>query len=72
MNLVVGCAASVVDARAIEIDARFEELGLGLVDGTVAAVAERRRVLRILTSDRTDFSAIRVGRRLDRPFELVP
>ena len=59
-------------ARAIELDARFEELGLGLVDGTVAAVAERRRVSRILTSDRRDFSAIRVGRRLNRAFELVP
>ena len=59
-------------ARAIELDARFEELGLGLVDGTVAAVAERRRVSRILTSDRRDFAAVRVGRRLDRAFELVP
>lgn len=59
-------------ARAIELDARFEGLRLGLVDGTVAAVAERRRVSRILTTDRRDFSAIRVGRRLDRPLELVP
>ncbi len=59
-------------ARAIELDARFAELRLGLVDGTVAAVAERRRVPRILTSDRRDFSAIRVGRSLDRAFELVP
>ena len=59
-------------ARAIELDARFGELGLGIVDGTVAAVAERRRVPRILTTDRRDFSTIRVGRRLDRAFELVP
>ncbi len=59
-------------ARAIELDARFADLRLGLVDGTVAAVAERRRVPRILTSDRRDFSAIRVGRRLDRAFELMP
>jgi len=59
-------------ARAIELDARFEQLRLGLVDGTVAAVAERRRVWRILTNDRTDFSTIRVGRRLDRAFDLLP
>jgi len=59
-------------ARAIELDAIFEELGLGLVDGTVAAVAERRRVPRVLTTDRRDFSAIRVGRRFERAFELVP
>ena len=59
-------------ARAIELDARFADLHLGLVDGTVAAVAERRRVPRILTTDRRDFTAIRVGRRLDRAFQLVP
>lgn len=59
-------------ARAIELDARFAQLGLGLVDGTVAAVAERRRVLRVLTTDRKDFSALRVGPRLDRAIELVP
>ena len=59
-------------ARAIELDVRFEQLGLGLGDGTVAAVAERRRVWRILTNDRRDFSAIRAGRRLDRAFELLP
>jgi predicted nucleic acid-binding protein len=59
-------------ARAIELDARFAQLGLGLVDGMVAAVAERRRVLRILTTDRKDFSPLRVGPRLDRALELVP
>ena len=59
-------------ARALELDARFEGLGLGLVDGTVAAVAERRRVYRVLTSDRRDFGAIRVGPRLTRALELLP
>lgn len=59
-------------ARAIELEARFAQLGLGLVDGTVAAVAERRRVLRVLTTDRKDFSALRLGPRLDRALELVP
>ncbi len=59
-------------ARAIELDARFADLGLGLVDGTVAAVSERRRVRRVLTIDRKHFSALRVGPRLDRRLELVP
>jgi len=59
-------------ARALELDARFQDLDLGLVDGMVAAVAERRRVYRVLTSDRRDFSAIRVGPRLTRALELLP
>jgi predicted nucleic acid-binding protein len=58
--------------RALELDARFKELELGLVDGTVAAVAERRRVYRILTTDRRDFGAIRIGPRLTRALELLP
>jgi uncharacterized protein len=59
-------------ARALELDARFEGLGLGLVDGTVAAVAERRRVYRVLTTDRRDLGTIRVGPRLARALELLP
>lgn len=59
-------------ARALELDARFDGLDLGLVDGTVAAVAERRRVYRVLTSDRRDFSSIRVGPALSRALELLP
>lgn len=58
--------------RALELDAKFKELNLGLVDGTVAAVAERRKLYRVLTTDRRDFSAIRVGRRFTQPLELVP
>ncbi len=58
--------------RALEIDAQFKSLELGLVDGTVAAVAERRQVYRVLTSDRRDFGAIRVGPRFVQPLELVP
>src|ERR1017187_8545074 len=38
----------------------------------VAAIAERRQVYRVLTTDRRDFSAIRVGPRLARALELVP
>ena len=59
-------------ARALELDARFGDLGLGLVDGMVAAVAERRKVYRVLTTDRRDFSAIRVGPRLTQALELLP
>jgi predicted nucleic acid-binding protein len=58
--------------RALELDARFAELNLGLVDGSVAAVAERRHVYRVLPTDRRDFAAIRVGPRLTRALELLP
>jgi len=58
--------------RALELDAKFRGLHLGLVDGTVAAVAERRRVYRVLTTDRRDFGAIRIGPRFTRSLELVP
>ncbi len=58
--------------RALELDARFGKLNLGLVDGTVVAVAERRHVYRVLTTDHRDFAAIRVGPRLTRALELLP
>jgi predicted nucleic acid-binding protein len=58
--------------RALELDAKFAELQLGLVDGIVAAVAERRRVYRVLTTDHRDFGALRIGRRYDRRLTLVP
>ena len=59
-------------ARALELDTKFQALALGLVDGTVAAVAERRRVYRVLTSDRRDFGAMRVGQMPARALELLP
>ena len=58
--------------RALELDAKFEDLDLGLVDGMVAAVAERRQVYRVLTSDRRDFAAVRVGPRFTRALDLLP
>jgi predicted nucleic acid-binding protein len=58
--------------RALEFDAKFKELHLGLVDGTVAALTERRSVYRVLTSDRRDFGAIRVGPHFSRALELLP
>lgn len=58
--------------RGLEFDAKFRDLDLGLVDGTVAALTERRKVYRVLTTDRRDFAAIRVGPRFLRPLELLP
>ena len=57
---------------ALELDANFKDLSLGLVDGTVAALAERREVYRVLTTDRRDFSALRVGPGLSCVLELLP
>lgn len=58
--------------RALVIDAKFSELSLGLVDGTVAAVAERRRVFRVLTTDHRDFGSLRVGVKFATALRLVP
>jgi predicted nucleic acid-binding protein len=59
-------------ARALQLDAKFHQLQLGLVDGVVAAVAERRRILRVLTTDRRDFAALRVGPRYKQVLALLP
>jgi predicted nucleic acid-binding protein len=59
-------------ARALTLDAKFEKLELGLVDGVIAAVAERSGVHRVLTTDRRDFGALRVGPRFDRKLTIVP
>jgi predicted nucleic acid-binding protein len=58
--------------RAMQFDTKFAELGLGLTDGVVAAVAERRKIYRVLTTDRGHFSAVRVGPRFQKAFTLVP
>jgi predicted nucleic acid-binding protein len=58
--------------RALEFDAKFKELDLGLADGTVAALTERRKIYRVLTTDRRDFATIRVGPSFLRPLELLP
>lgn len=57
--------------RALELDARFKDLRIGLVDGSVAAVAERRKVYRVLTTDLRDFHSIRVGPRFSQALELL-
>jgi predicted nucleic acid-binding protein len=59
-------------ARGLVLDEKFAALELGLVDGVVAAVAERIRVFRILTTDRRDFGAVRVGARFTKALVVVP
>ena len=59
-------------ARAMELDMKFNNLRLGLVDSMVAAVAERRKIYRILTTDHDDFAAIRIGTRYHQSLLLVP
>ncbi|MBI3047873.1 MAG: hypothetical protein HYY76_06135 [Acidobacteria bacterium] len=58
--------------RGLKLDAKSKDLNLGLVDGPVAAVAERRKVYRLLTTDRRHFSAMRVGPRLSQALEVLP
>jgi predicted nucleic acid-binding protein len=56
-------------ARAMEIDAEYGDLRLGLVDASIVALAERVGVTRIATRDVRHFSAVRL--RDGRGFELV-
>ena len=56
-------------ARAMEIDRRYADLGLGLVDASVVALAEDLGVGRIATRDLRHFRAVRL--RDGSAFELV-
>jgi predicted nucleic acid-binding protein len=56
-------------SRAIEIDQRYTDLGLGLVDGSVVALSESLGVRRLATRDVRHFAAIRF--RDGGAFELV-
>ncbi len=55
--------------RAMEVDRRFADLGLGLVDGSVVALAESLGVRRLATRDVRHFAAVRLHD--GRSFELV-
>lgn len=55
--------------RAMEIDRRFTELELGLVDASIVALAEELEVVRLATRDVADFSAVRL--RDGSAFEMV-
>jgi predicted nucleic acid-binding protein len=56
-------------ARAMEVDRRFADLGLGLVDGSLVALAESLDIRRLATRDVRHFAAVRL--RDGRSFELV-
>lgn len=56
-------------SRAMEIDQRYSDLGLGLVDGSVIALAEGLGIRRIATRDVRHFAAVRL--RDGSSFDLV-
>lgn len=64
-------AAPTVDqvARAMEIDRRYADLGLGLVDASVVVLAEDLGIRRLATRDIRHFAAVRL--RDGSAFELV-
>jgi predicted nucleic acid-binding protein len=57
-------------ARARELDEKFRKVDLGLVDASIAALAERIGVVRLLTID-SDMVAVRFGPQYRQCFELV-
>lgn len=56
-------------ARAMTIDAAYADLGLGLVDASIVALAEELGVRRVATRDVRHFAAVRL--RDGRALELV-
>lgn len=44
-------------SRAMEVDRRFGDLGLGLVDGSIVALAESLDIRRLATRDLRHFAA---------------
>jgi len=56
-------------ARAMDVDRRFADLRLGLVDSSVVALAESLGVYRLATRDVRHFAAVRLAD--GRGFELV-
>jgi uncharacterized protein len=56
-------------SRAMEIDRRYADLGIGLVDASVVTLAEDLGIRRLATRDIRHFSAVRL--RDGRAFELV-
>jgi predicted nucleic acid-binding protein len=64
-------AAPAVDqlTRAMQIDRRYGDLGLGLVDASVVVLADDLGIRRLVTRDVRHFAAVRL--RDGSPFELV-
>jgi predicted nucleic acid-binding protein len=56
-------------SRAMDVDRRFADLGLGLVDASVVALAESLGIRRLATRDLRHFTAVRL--RDGRTFDLV-
>jgi predicted nucleic acid-binding protein len=56
-------------SRAVEVDRRFADLRLGLVDASLVALAESLGIRRLATRDVRHFAAVRL--RDGRSFELV-
>ena len=56
-------------ARAMDIDATYPALDLGLVDASIIALAEELDVTRLATRDVRDFTAVRLAD--GRAFDLV-
>lgn len=57
-------------ARCAELIGTYAELGLGLVDASIVAVAERLGVTSVATLNRRDFTVVRPAH--CAAFELVP
>ncbi len=57
-------------ARAAELIAQYADSGVGFVDASLVAVAERLKLQRVLTLDRRHFSIFRPRHR--EAFEIVP
>lgn len=47
-------------SRAMHVDRHFEDLGLGLVDGSIVALAEDLGIRRLATRDVRHFAAVRL------------
>ncbi len=56
-------------SRAMEIDRRYSDLGLGLVDASIIALAEGLGIRRLATRDERHFAAVRL--RDGSAFDLV-
>jgi hypothetical protein len=55
--------------RAMDVDRRYADLRLGLVDASIVALADELHVYRLATRDVRHFSAVRL--RSGRSFDLV-
>jgi hypothetical protein len=76
---IVADTGGLLKALARTTDGRpsFPEFARALTSASLVIVpalvlAERLRVLRVLTTDHRDFGTVRLGPRLAQPLELVP